>query len=87
MKYGIDEVNGNTYCANCKKVVGKVGGEIPNYCSLCGAPLTPVAIKSVKENNFLIKRDVIRRLNEISKQAKNDYLVDVLSQYIDEIDE
>ena len=87
MNFGIDEVNKNTYCLNCKRVVNKVGGETPNYCSFCGAPLTTDAIKQVKKNNFLIKRDVIRRLNEIAKRNNNDSLVETLGQYIDEIDE
>lgn len=87
MSFGIDELKGNVYCANCKKIVAKTGNEIPNYCSYCGSPLTPAAIKEIKNERFLIKRDVIRRLNEISKQNKNDSLVEILSQYIDEIDE
>ena len=85
MRFGIEEVNGKIYCANCKKVVLK-NNMSENFCSNCSAPLTQSAIEQYNENVALVRRDIIRNLNKIAKENKTDSLEKVLDEYLDSID-
>ena len=86
MKLGIEEVNGKTYCANCKKIVATNNNLPENFCSYCSAPLTKNAVEQYKENIYRVKRDVVRTLNKIAKDNKTDSLEKVLDEYIDTLD-
>ena len=86
MRLGIEEVNGKIYCANCKKVVAFDGNSPEKFCSNCSAPLTKVAVEEYRENIYLVKRDVVRKLNKIAKENKTDSLEAVLDEYLDNID-
>jgi predicted amidophosphoribosyltransferase len=83
MRLGIEEINGKTYCANCKKVVSAGSGK---FCANCSAPLTKTAVEEYKENIHNVKRDVIRNLNKIAKENKTDSLEAVLDEYLDNMD-
>ena len=84
MKYGIDSnANNQTVCANCGKVLGELGSI--NYCSDCGAPLTPIAISNYLQEIDNINASFVADLKSIAIKNKTDRLSEILKIYNEDI--
>ena len=82
MKYGIEQNENLIFkCANCGEIISNNGELNKNYCSNCGAPLTPIAIADYEDNKVKVRNQVISMLTNIALENKSDSLLEVLKVY------
>ena len=83
MKYGISiSEQGHYKCANCGQSVNDINTF--NYCSNCGAPLSPTAIANYIDSFDNERLLLINDLKSIAIENKTDRLSEILKIYNDE---
>ncbi len=85
MKYGIEQSENLIFkCANCGEVVSNNGELNKNFCSSCGAPLTPFAIADYEDNKEMEKTQLLNVLKNIAVDNKSDSFLEILKIYKEE---
>lgn len=82
MKYGLENINSKTVCANCGSEVSIYDDD---FCRACGAPLSPNAIANFLDEIDKINQSLIEDLKSIAKENNTDKFSEIIEVYKNEI--
>lgn len=75
MKFGVEENEKGTLCANCKTLLSEQDALQANFCSHCGAPLKQESIDTLLKLERSIQKDTVLQIEEALKTYSIEKIV------------